>query len=459
MNKTKHTSRLLTIVTTFVAFLLCICYVFAIEITEVSYDLEGSDSLAPGEWIEIYNDTTSQVEISKIKFFEGGSYHNINEYGSSGIVIPPLSYAVIAHRADLFLDFFTSFSGIVFDSSFSLSNTGETLQITDDNQVELDSFTYTSSDGAFGDGNTLQKNEALIVSSQPTPGFAYTYIESQQDTTEESSTSTSGSSQKVTRTYDIVIEGDFFSGVRNKFFVKEKIGERTNIPTAFWNFGDTSVAKGREVYHAYSEEGTYHITASDIKTEEVFATLVVVITKPNIKITKEGEAYKLTNLSDSSINISKWSVRDQAKTLFSFPQHTILLRSQSITIPIDTDQLLLYLQNEFGVTVLENNLQIEEKKAQETPKDVTKKSTEPKEIKKTKQNTENIAEKENFKKENNTTEKEKNNFFSIKDKQINLTVTKENFWMWVLGLILVSFLIISPLFFEIYRSNKNKKQK
>ena len=44
---------------------------------------------------------------------------------------------------------------------------------------------------------------------------------------------------------------------------------------------------------AYSEEGTYHITASDIKTEEVFATLVVVITNENqmcwLKITKEGE--------------------------------------------------------------------------------------------------------------------------------------------------------------------------
>ena len=361
MNKTKYTPQLLTVFTSFLGFLLCVCYVSAIEITEVSYDLEGSDSLAPGEWIEIYNDTASNIEISKIKFLEGGSYHNINEYGSSGIVVPPLSYAILAHRADLFRDFFTSFSGIVFDSSFSLSNTGETLKITDDNQVELDSFTYTSSDGAFGDGNTLQKNESLIVSSQPTPGSAYSQTQTQQNNTQESSSNTVGQSQKVTRTYDIVIEGNFFSGVRNKFFVKEKIGDRANIPTAFWNFGDTSVLKGREVYHSYDTEGTYHITASEPKTEEVFATLVVVITKPNIKIKKEGESYKITNLSDSSINISKWSISDQTKELFSFPQHTILLRNQSITLPIQTNKSILYLQNEFGVTILENNLKTRQK--------------------------------------------------------------------------------------------------
>ena len=87
MNKTKYTPQLLTVFTSFLGFLLCVCYVSAIEITEVSYDLEGSDSLAPGEWIEIYNDTASNIEISKIKFLEGGSYFNINEYGSSGIVV------------------------------------------------------------------------------------------------------------------------------------------------------------------------------------------------------------------------------------------------------------------------------------------------------------------------------------------------------------------------------------
>ena len=81
------------------------------------------------------------------------------------------------------------------------------------------------------------------------------------------------------------------------------------------------------------------------------------------------------------------------------------------------------------------------------------------EVKKIKQKTENIDKKENIKKENKATEKDNNNFFSIKDKRINLTVTKENFWIWVSGLILVSFLIISPLLFEVYRSKKNKKQK
>ena len=101
-------------------FLFCVTSIFSLQITEINYDLEGSDSVSPGEWIEIYNDSTSEIEIGNIKFFESGAYHNINEYGSSGIVIPTGAYAIVAHRADLFFDFYPTFTGLVFDSSFSL---------------------------------------------------------------------------------------------------------------------------------------------------------------------------------------------------------------------------------------------------------------------------------------------------------------------------------------------------
>ena len=145
--------------------------------------------------------------------------------------------------------------------------------------------------------------------------------------------------------------------------------------------------------------------------------------------------------------------------MFSFPQHTILLRNQSITLPIQTNKSILYLQNEFGVTILENNLKTETKETKTITENTQTKTKKVEEVKKIKQKTENIDKKENIKKENKATEKDNNNFFSIKDKRINLTVTKENFWIWVSGLILVSFLIISPLLFEVYRSKKNKKQK
>ena len=67
-------------------FLFCVTSIFSLQITEINYDLEGSDSVSPGEWIEIYNDSTSEIEIGNIKFFESGAYHNIfNEknYGFS----------------------------------------------------------------------------------------------------------------------------------------------------------------------------------------------------------------------------------------------------------------------------------------------------------------------------------------------------------------------------------------
>ncbi len=425
-----------------VVFLLCATSVFSLEITEINYDLEGSDSVLPSEWIEIYNDSISEIEIEKVKFLESGSYHNINEYGSSGIVIPVGAYVIVAHRADLFFDFYPTFSGLVFDSSFSLLNTGETLKLTDDNQVELDSFTYSSADGAAGDGNTLHKNGTVIVSGIPTPGETYQQSQIQESAPETDTSTSSSTTQSLKTTYEIVVEGNLFTGVVNNFFVRAKKGTQTMIPSVHWNFGDTNTTEGSEVFYFYEKPGTYHITASDKKTEDVITTLVVVITEPTIKIEKNGKEHKLTNMSNSSINVSKWSVADRNTTLFVFPKHSILLRNQSITLPIKTDSLYLSIKNQFNKKIIEKDFSVIQNTIKE-PKKIIK--TEKK-IVNPKENTQ-----KNKREDKKITEEKEVPF---KDKKINLTLTKENFWIWILVVFLLSILIISPLLFETYKKNK-----
>ncbi len=426
-------------------FLFCVTSIFSLQITEINYDLEGSDSVSPGEWIEIYNDSTSEIEIGNIKFFESGAYHNINEYGSSGIVIPTGAYAIVAHRADLFFDFYPTFTGLVFDSSFSLLNTGEVLTLTDENQLELDSFTYTQEDGAAGDGNTLHKDGASIVAGLPTPGEIYQQSQIQDNEPEEETTiSSSSTTQDLKTSYEIIVEGNLFAGVVNNFFVRAKKGSQTIIPSVHWNFGDTNTAEGNKVFYFYEDPGTYHITASNKKTGDVITTLVVVITEPTIRIERNGKEYKLLNLSNSSINVSKWSVTDKEKTLFVFPKHSILLRNQSIKLPFTTDSLYISIKNQFNKKIIEKDFTVKKPIIKETK------------IEKPKIDIKNIINEEKNSLKNKigdikiTEEKE----VSFKDKKINLTLTKENFWIWILVLFLLSILIIAPLLFETYKKNK-----
>jgi len=97
------------------------------------YDLEGSDS--GREWIEVCAD--NETDLSTWKFFEEGSNHGLTLY--QGDVLSAQGCAVIVDDAGKFLEDMPSFSGTIYDSSWStLKNTGETLTIRDADLNDVD---------------------------------------------------------------------------------------------------------------------------------------------------------------------------------------------------------------------------------------------------------------------------------------------------------------------------------
>ncbi len=124
-------------------FLLLIPYsAFAsVEITEIMYDLEGSDS--GREWIEITNKGGVSVDISKFKLLEAGVKHGLTPAQGGSILLPSAS-AVIASNPAVFLSEHPGFVKSVFKSSFSLSNTGETLTILNSVGAVEHSRTYVA---------------------------------------------------------------------------------------------------------------------------------------------------------------------------------------------------------------------------------------------------------------------------------------------------------------------------
>lgn len=137
-------------------------------VTEIMYDLaEGSDT--GREWIEVYNTGTAPVLLSELTLFESNRKHTFE----GNTALSPQSFAVIADKPEKFRADHPNYAGLLFDSAFSLNNTGESIEIRRGDAV-LDVATYTKSLGGNGSGESLQ-NISLsaggpFAPGAPTPG-------------------------------------------------------------------------------------------------------------------------------------------------------------------------------------------------------------------------------------------------------------------------------------------------
>jgi len=140
----------------------------SIVITEIMYDLPGSDT--GREWIEVKNNNSADVDLSTYKFFEDDTNHKLESFQGEPI-LDSGSFAIIADDPSKFLIDWPNFSGAIFDSSFSLSNTGEALTLKDENSNIVDEVNYVSLWGASGNGKSLQRKiDSSFIEELPTPG-------------------------------------------------------------------------------------------------------------------------------------------------------------------------------------------------------------------------------------------------------------------------------------------------
>jgi hypothetical protein len=150
-----------------------------VVITEIMYDLPSSSD-SGREWVEVYNASTVPVVLTGWKLYENGTNHKITAVSGSNTLAPG-AYAVIADNAANFKTGWPEFSGQLFDSAFSLSNSGETIVLRNASSSDIDAVTYQSSWGASGDGNSLNRLPAqagapehsdTFVARRPSPGAA-----------------------------------------------------------------------------------------------------------------------------------------------------------------------------------------------------------------------------------------------------------------------------------------------
>lgn len=113
----------------------------AVKITDVMYNPPGAD---PGrEWIQLTNTGTSSVNMAGYRLHAGGVNHKLVVAAGTSTLAAGAE-AIITTDPGQYAADYPAFAGTVFKSSFSLSNTGETISLKDASLGIIDTYSYTA---------------------------------------------------------------------------------------------------------------------------------------------------------------------------------------------------------------------------------------------------------------------------------------------------------------------------
>jgi len=321
----------------------------AVVINEIMYDLEGNDT--DREWVEIYNDSGSEINLSGWKFNDG-SNHILNDPpkngGQGSLAISAGGYAIFAADASVFLSEHLNYSGTVIDTVMSLNNTSDTLKLINPDGAEIDSVVYDNSLGAKGDGKSLQKINEQWAAADPTPGLVNSGSDSQQNSQSDSSESTPGESTPGVGSQGWPVEPQIYANAGSDktavagadvVFTGEALGlNKEPLANAryVWSFGDGGRAEGKSVKHIYKYPSEYiavlNISSGEYSTSDIVSVKVI----PNQLIISEvnKDFIKLQNDSGITLDISGWFLRGNNST-FRFPETTLIKAKASLPISSD----------------------------------------------------------------------------------------------------------------------------
>ena len=347
-----------------------------LEISEIMYDPSGTDTNR--EWIEIHNTSTKSIDLSGDSLVTDGvssSHHALAPTGASAL--PSGAYALIVQDVNAFKTDYPTYSGLLFDSSWSglTASAGKTIAVLDSGSVVLDQVNYDPSIGATNDGNSLQKNTAgTWVSALPTPGSETLATSAQSTTsnattTDTSNTSSGGGAQSSDSGSASVVTVD----------APQKVPAKVRAPHVDWTinktatagipvdiaytvygandevrfYGSTHIAFGdgteyggsasEETTHVYEHAGTY-IVKLDYRANpympkpDMTMRATVVVSNPSVVISRADDSHDivLTNTSSTDADISGWiltSLADAKKTEFKIPDGTMLAPKAVVEFP------------------------------------------------------------------------------------------------------------------------------
>ncbi|MFA6536501.1 MAG: lamin tail domain-containing protein [Candidatus Paceibacterota bacterium] len=320
-------------------------------ISEIMYDVEGTDT--GREWMEVSNNSSTAINLSDWKLFEASTNHKLTFVRGSESV-PAGGYAIVADDPQKFLADWPNFSGTLFDSTFSLSNTGETLILRSPDLVDVDTVSYTNNNGGAGDGKSLQRTNDDWSAALPTPGLA-SALSAPTPLADNNSGSTTVATLANNSVGSHRIEPSIYADAGDDRTVAAgSVGLFTALASGlknepleaeryFWTFGDGSFAEGKKIFHAYASPGTYlamleitsgaYVASARVKVTVVPATLSIL----SVSGGPQG-GITLKNESIYELDLSWWQLVSGSNK-FVFPKNTIVLPKATVTFPVSITSL------------------------------------------------------------------------------------------------------------------------
>lgn len=127
-----------------------------IVINEINY--HSSPDFDPGDWIELYNNSDQQADISSWVFQDHDNNHRF--VFNQKTRINPHSYLILCSEKDKFTTLFPDVKNCYGDLGFNLNNTGELVRISTQYGLVVDSLVYDCKAPwprqAYGTGSVLE---------------------------------------------------------------------------------------------------------------------------------------------------------------------------------------------------------------------------------------------------------------------------------------------------------------
>ena len=348
-------------------------------ISEIMYDAPGTEGSGDHDWIEVFNAGGTAVDLSTYRFFESGTNHTLKlNRGSDNL--PSGAYAVIANATSTFVMDWPSFSGTLFDSSFNLTGSGETLAIKNADLVDTDSITYVPVESASNNGNSLHRATVAgtsFIAGKPTPGSGSLTADARNTGSQQTANQTQGNQAQTTSgaisgavsSYVAPPTSELFAdaGLDRAVIVgadveyraraynqKKEIVENVRF---LWNFGDASTAEGQAVMHHFDYPGRYAIILHIAENRNAASDQIIVTAEPaklSFSVLPDGGVV-IENRSGRDLDLSRWIVRGLTRT-FILPENSIILAGSSLRISQKTLGLAAGVETELqypnGVLVL-----------------------------------------------------------------------------------------------------------
>ncbi len=329
-----------------VALLLAPAPALAVRFSEIMYDLPSPGSDDGREWIEIVGGEAA-IDLASWRLREGGINHKFATTSVTlSLALPAGAYAIVADDPEKFLADWPSYAGLLLKSSFSLSNSGETLALQDADGNVADEVTYSSSWGAAGDGNSLHRADGSWQAAASTPGAppAEAGGEGEPPAPAEPTPSSpaspgaGGGTPAPLPAIRVSAGGDRTLVVgADAVFEASAFGENgTALQNArfLWNFGNGAIREGKRVLFHYGYPGTYVVTLS-VSSGELSgsARFLATAARADVGIASVTEEYvSLFNREARYVDISHWMLAAGTST-FAFPAGTLLAPRSETPVP------------------------------------------------------------------------------------------------------------------------------